>query len=146
MIRIVDLSHDYPAPPEQLWALATDYAALARVMDGIVHFDGLPEGRTRTGQSFSVTVSLFGKLPAQPYHLEVLECDDDAWILRSSERGAGVKSWNHTLRVTATDSGSRLSDHIEIDAGLLTPLFALWARYLYRARHKPRLALLAASG
>ncbi len=25
----------------------------------------------------------------------------------------------------------------------MTPLFAAWARYLYRARHQPRLVLLA---
>ena len=33
-------------------------------------------------------------------------------------------------------------DRIEIDAGLMTPVFAAWARYLYRARHAPRVKLL----
>jgi hypothetical protein len=74
--------------------------------------------------------------------MEVLECDDARHILRSSEKGAGVKSWRHTLSITETPEGCRLTDQIEIDAGLLTPLFVIWAKYLYRARHKPRLRLL----
>ena len=141
-MKTVYLTHDYPVAPERLWALATDYDALARVMEGVVTFEGLPEGRVREGQKIGVMVSLFGRLPKQPYRMEVLECDDDRMVLRSSEKGAGVRAWRHTMRVTPTAQGSRLTDRIEIEAGLLTGLFALWARYLYGARHKPRLRLL----
>lgn len=141
-MKTVHLTHDYPASPERVWALATDYDALAQVMEGVVTFEGLPGGRVREGQKIDVMVSLFGKLPKQPYHMEVLECDDSRMVLRSSEVGAGVREWRHTLNVTPTAEGSRLSDRIEIDAGWLTWAFALWARYLYRARHKPRLRLL----
>lgn len=141
-MKTIEIEHNYAVPPDQLWALVTNYDALAEVMAGIVAFEGLPEGRTHTGQSFDVMVSLFGKLPQQPYHMHVVLCDEDAMVLRSSERGAGVKSWEHCLTVTPTPDGSRLSDRIEIDAGWLTPVFALWAGFLYRARHKPRLRLL----
>lgn len=143
-MKTVHLTHDYPVSPERLWALATDYDALARVMEGVVAFEGLPEGRVREGQQVTVMVSLFGKLPKQPYHMEVLECDDSRMVLRSSEQGAGVKAWRHRLTVTPTAQGSRLTDRIEIEAGLLTGVFALWARYLYGARHQPRLRLLEA--
>ncbi|WP_298938503.1 SRPBCC family protein [uncultured Ruegeria sp.] len=141
-MRIVTVQNDYPVSASRLWALATDYASLSEVMEGLVSFEGLPAGRTQTGQRLEVMVSLFGKLPSQPYRMEVLECDNQRMILRSSERGAGVKTWLHSLSVTEIESGSRLHDRIEIDAGMLTPVFALWARYLYRARHKPRLRLL----
>ncbi|WP_299085304.1 SRPBCC family protein [uncultured Ruegeria sp.] len=141
-MRIVTIQNDYPVSASRLWALATDYAALSEVMEGLVSFEGLPEGRARTGQRLEVMVSLFGKLPAQPYRIDVLECDNQRMILRSSERGAGVKTWLHSLTVMENETGSRLQDRIEIDAGMLTPVFALWARYLYRARHRPRLRLL----
>ena len=111
-------------------------------MRGLIAFEGLPEGRARTGQKFTVMVSLFGKFPPQPYSIEVLGCDDEARVLRSSERGAGVKSWHHTLSVEPTETGCCLTDRIDIDAGWLTPLFGLWAKYLYRKRHGPRLRLL----
>ncbi|MBU2981702.1 SRPBCC family protein [Lentibacter algarum] len=141
-MKTVYVESNYPVPAAELWALATDYGALAQVMQGIAAFEGLPKGRAVTGQKLNVMVSLFGKLPNQPYFMEVLECDDERMILRSSEKGAGVKSWKHTLEVTETADGSRLSDKIDIDAGWLTSIFAVWAKYLYSARHKPRLKLL----
>ena len=145
-MKTVIVENEYAVPPAKLWAIAIDYGALAEVMKDIASFEGLPSGRAETGQQLSVMVSLFGKLPNQPYEMEVLECDDTRMILRSSERGAGVKRWNHTLTVTETEFGSRLTDHIEIDAGILTYVFALWAKYLYGARHKPRLKLLERVG
>jgi hypothetical protein len=141
-MKTIRLTHDYDAPAADLWALAIDLDALQEVMRGLIAFDGLPSGRVHTGQSCSVMVSLFGRLPAQPYHMDVLECNDDAMILRSSEHGAGVKSWHHTLSVQDTPSGSRLIDVIEIDAGWLTWLFATWAKFLYSKRHAPRVRML----
>ncbi|MCR9136411.1 MAG: SRPBCC family protein [Alphaproteobacteria bacterium] len=143
-MKTVELKHTYDASPERLWALATDFGALKRVMRGFVTFRDLPTGRTYTGQKFDVQVSLFGMLPWQPYHMEIIACDDASMVLRSSERGAGVTSWRHTLSVTKTDTGgSCLTDHIEIEAGILTFAFAKWARFMYAGRHKPRKALLA---
>lgn len=142
-MQTVSLTHNYDVPPETLWALVTDYGALAEVMKGLASFEGLPSGRTHTGQRFEVQVRLFGRLPPQPYVMEVLDCDDAARVLRSAEHGMGVRTWRHTLCVTESPGGSRLSDQIEIDAGWRTPVFAAWARFMYGARHRPRLRLLA---
>ena len=145
-MRTVKLEHNYSAPAAELWTIATDYDALNELMKGIASFEGLPSGRTKTGQKMSVLVSLFGILPKQSYFIEVLECDDVGMVLRSSERGAGVKSWHHTMTVTETATGCRLTDRIEIDAGVLTFAFAKWAQYLYSARHKPRQRMLKDRG
>lgn len=141
-MRTVRLTHDYPFPARKVWDVAIDYDCLTEVMDGLVTFEGLPSGRVHAGQSLNVMVSLFGKLPAQPYHIEVMSFDDDEMRLQSSGLGAGVKSWKHTLQVTPTETGCQLSDTIEIDVGWATALFALWARYLYAKRHVPRLRIL----
>lgn len=138
----ISLVHDYPVSADALWNLVIDYDALHEVMKGIITFDGLPSGRAQTGHQINVMVSLFGRLPKQPYYMEILECDDQRRVMRSSEKGAGVKSWLHTLSVETTPEGSRLAESINIHAGLLTPLFTAWAGYLYHARHKPRLRLL----
>lgn len=141
-MRSVTLTHEYPASPERVWGLATDYAVLKEIMEGIVSFEGVPEGRTVTGQRLELMTSLFGKFPAQPYVMEIVECDDDAMVLRSSEKGMGVKTWFHTVTVEQTEAGARLTDHVEIDAGVLTPIFAAWARFMYGKRHEPRLRML----
>lgn len=142
-MKTVRLEHEYAASAREVWALATDLDALSEIMDGLVTFEGLPSGKVYQGQKITVQVSLFGKLPPQPYYMEVLECDDEAMVLRSLEKGAGVKSWRHTLTVEPQHTGSRLSDVIEIDAGWMSWAFALWARFLYSKRHAPRVQLLA---
>tara|TARA_B100000378_G_C17921694_1_gene369941 strand:+ start:572 stop:712 length:141 start_codon:yes stop_codon:yes gene_type:complete len=44
-MKTVKLQHDYAAPAEDVWALATDLDALREIMDGVVAFEGLPSGR-----------------------------------------------------------------------------------------------------
>ncbi|MGH1446946.1 MAG: SRPBCC family protein [Cognatishimia sp.] len=142
MAKVTNTFH-YAASPERVWNMVTDYTALSIVCKKFLRFDGLPEGRIYTGQKVDVEVSLFGRLPAQPYHMEVVLCDDNAMRFESKELGAGVKKWNHTLSIEPDGEGSRLVEQIKIEAGLLTPLFKLWAGVLYRGRHEPRQELLA---
>ncbi|WP_371171319.1 SRPBCC family protein [Aliiroseovarius sp. 2305UL8-7] len=141
-MRTIRLTHDYPYSAREVWEVAIDYDYLAEAMDGLVRFEGLPNGKVQASQSMTVMVSLFGKLPAQPYHMEVVDFDDDAMRLVSSEWGAGVKSWQHTLQVTSTQTGCTLSDTIQIDAGWFTRPFSVWAKFLYKHRHKPRMEIL----
>ncbi len=141
-MKTVILEHQYAAPARDVWALARDLDALTEIMNGLVTFEGMPNGRVFQGQKINVRVSLFGKLPARPYFMEVLECSDDAMILQSFEKGAGVKSWRHRLTVEPHGAGCLLKDVIEIDAGWMSWAFALWAGYLYRKRHEPRVRIL----
>lgn len=143
-MQTVHLTHFYDASPARVWRLATDFDALQHVMRKIIVFEGLPTGQITAGQQIDVRVSLFGKLPWQPYHMQLLDFDEPGMSFRSSEHGAGVKSWVHTLTVTPHgEGGACLTDQIEIAAPPLTPLFAQWAKFLYKSRHKPRQALLA---
>ncbi|NIY73890.1 SRPBCC family protein [Marivivens donghaensis] len=142
MTKTVKLSHWYDVPPAKLWDIVTDYDALAEVCQPLLAFEGLPEGRVREGQDFTVKVRLFGRLPAQDYRMRVVRCDDKAMQFESDEVGAGVKTWQHLLNITPEGSGSRLDENITLDAGVLTPLFALWARKLYSHRDGPRRVLL----
>ena len=139
----VALSHAYDVSAAAVWAVCTDFAALAEVCAPLVAFEGLPSGRIREGQVIEVGVRLFGRLPPRAYRMEVVACDDAAMAFRSRESGAGVRRWDHALRVVPEGAGrSRVEESIEIEAGPATPLFAAWARLLYRHRHRGRLRLL----
>lgn len=143
MSASVDIVHHYPVAPRRLWELVTDFAAFRVFGQRLVRIEGMPEeGRLEQGQRIDVTVRLFGFFPPQPYSMHLAECDDDAMRFVSHEQGAGVKHWRHTLNVAPTETGARLTDHIDLDAGWLTPLFKRWAILLYKSRHKPRLRLL----
>lgn len=142
-MRTVKVTHSYDVAAERLWALATDYDALIAIAENMVRFDGLPKGRLEEGQEVKTRVSLFGLLPWQPYVIRVLTSDDANMTMISDENGAGVETWRHTLTVTGDDTSSQLTDEIQIEAGWMTPLVAMWAAIMYRKRHKPRLRLLA---
>ncbi len=142
MAKTISLRHDYAASADAVWNLATDIEALDSVNRPRIVMTGLPKGRIHQGQVVNVDVSLFGIMPKKPYSMTVVKCDDAARSFESSEKGAGVKSWRHKLQVIDTACGSAIEETISIDAGLLTPLFAAWAKYLYRARHPVRQKLL----
>ncbi len=143
MPKTVQLTHVYPYPAERVWAIAVDLDHLKEVTAGLLVFRDLPSGRIHKGQQLRVQVSLFGKLPYQPYEMTVVECDDANRTFRSNEVGAGVKSWQHSLAVVADEEyGCRIEEQIDIDAGWMTPVFVAWARFLYRRRHAPRLRIL----
>lgn len=142
MTRLLRVSHDYPVAPRALWDLVTDLDQFEEMCGGLVTFEGLPPGRVSQGMVAEVRVRLFGRLPPMEYRMEVVEVDDLNMRVRSSEFGAGVRSWRHSFQVSASPAGARLTDTIEIDAGWLTWAYALWARILYRTRHGARMRLL----
>ncbi|WP_407494700.1 hypothetical protein [Pseudooceanicola sp. MF1-13] len=142
----VHVVSDYTCSPDDLWAVTKDLDALVEMNAKMVRMEGVPSGDMYPGQQINAQVSLFGRLPSQPYGITILEVDDEQRMFRSTEQGSGVKSWNHVGRVEETSHGARLIDDIEIEAGWKTPLIVGWANMMYRARHKPRLRLLDQRG
>lgn len=138
----VHLSHVYPFPAQAVWDVATDMRAYAKVMEGLMTFQGLPDTPLQQGQQIDVTFRLLGKLPPQPYHMRLDVFSPADRHFKSFEWGGAVKSWQHELRVTDTADGCVLTDDVTIDAGWLTPIYAAFARFMYRRRHPVRLDIL----
>ena len=135
----VSLTHRYDAPPRAVWELATDLDFLAEISP--FPMEGLPKGRIHRGQVIETRVRAFGA--ARPYRMEVAEMDEGEMRFASRESGMGARRWDHTLRVVPDGEGARIEESIEVEAGALTPLYALMARRLYARRHAPRLARLS---
>lgn len=146
MPRTITLTHDYPAPARVVWEVATNMDSYREAMGRLMIFDGLPSGSIEEGQKIDVRVSLYGITPWQDYSMTVEACDHDAMTFQSDEHGAGINSWRHRLSVEDIPNGSCLTDSVEVDAGWKTPVFAWWAGVVYRARHIPRLRMLAVRG
>ncbi len=142
MPQTVSLTHLYDHPAALVWQVVTDLDCLKQVTSSLLTYRSLPSGQIYEGQELLVDVSLFGKLPYQPYLMKVVSFEPERFYFQSSESGAGVKSWKHKLQVTAINGHSRIDERIEIDAGLKTPLFKAWARFMYQRRHQPRLDIL----
>lgn len=142
MSRILAFEHSYPVSPGRLFELVTDLDTLEAVTRPWVQFHHLPSGLVHEGQVIDVALSAFGVFPVRPYRMRVVKCDPVARIMRSEEDGMGIHKLTHELHVLPENGGARLVDHIEIDAGWLTPLVTMWAHIIYRRRHPIRLRLL----
>ncbi len=138
----VHLTHEYAHSADAVWAVAIDPAAYLEVMKGIMTFEGMSLDPLEQGKQIDVTFRLLGKLPPQPYHMMLEVLDHENRTFTSREWGGAVKLWQHKLRVERTETGARLIDDVTIDAGLLTPIYGAFARFMYRRRHPIRLKLL----
>lgn len=142
MAKTVTLTHEYRFPSDMVWDVVTDLDHLQTVTSGMIKFKSLPSGKIFEGQNIKVGVSLFGWFPYQDYEMTLVELDNVNRRLRSDEKGAGVEYWRHTLHVVDITDGCRIDESIEIEAGFMSPLFAMWARFMYNRRHKPRIEIL----
>ncbi len=143
MSRTLTFEHRYAADPDRVFALATDLDTLEAVTRPWVQIHHLPSGPVRQGQVIDVGLSLFSLAPVRPYTIRIEACDATARRMRSVEEGVGVRRLVHDLEVCPDGDGARLIDRVEIEAGWMTPLAAVFARFIYRWRHHVRQKLLA---
>lgn len=141
LVRRVVVAADYPVAADALWRGAVSYAALERMMSGPLVRVACPPGEEHEGHDLTLVFRLFGQVPVGRWRLKIVRRDDTLHRLVSEERGFFVRSWRHEIAIDALDPATaRLTDTIDIDAGVLTPLIAGFARRDYARRHRLRLA------
>lgn len=91
----------------------------------------------REGETVVGWVFLFGFLPFSRHHLHVAGIDESKRVLSSREHGGLISAWNHDIEVLPIDAGTcHYRDRIEIEAGIVTTLVVLYARWFYRTRQR----------
>lgn len=137
------ISRDYPVNIETLWADILDLDALAQSMEDEVTYEGMPSGPVFEGQVVMVNLKRWGWFPMGKWTMEIVRLDNDNHILESREHGGLVRCYRHRLEVIETGPNScRYTDHLDVDAGLLTPLVFPSFRAMYEQRHEKRRARL----
>ena len=140
----VTVKGEYDVDAQTLWRHVVRYDTLQALMNAGAVRVALPEGEEREGDDVQLTFRLWGRLPVGRWRIRVVERDDARLRLRSEESGAGVRRWAHTIQIApVAPARARQTDTIEIEAGILTPLIAAFARREYAARHRARARLLA---
>jgi hypothetical protein len=94
--------------------------------------DPLPE-QIVEGDVFRARLRFLGFLPGWTHTLRVERVGP--LEIASREHGGPVNAWNHHLVFEPTGERScRYTDRVEVRAGALTPLVALFAQFIYRYR------------
>jgi hypothetical protein len=136
---IVDRSTRLEASADAVWAAVKTPAAFRTVTRGLLVMPviGGRADEWREGETVVGWVFLFGVVPFSRHHLQIAAIDESTRTLSSREHGGLLKSWNHDIVVTPIDDAQcSYRDRIEIDAGLFTPLVAVYARWFYRMRQR----------
>lgn len=131
----VTVSTDLPIAAEAACALACRATTLRYVL--APWLDLVPVGEVpdavREGDEVSVRLRFLGVLPAWTHTLRVERLGEREIV--SSEHGGPVTAWNHRLTFEPTSAAScRYTDRVNVRAGLLTPVVALFAHAIYRWR------------
>lgn len=139
VMTIVERSSYLEASADAVWAAVKTPSAFRTVTRGLLAMpmirhrqDEWCEGETVIGWVF-----LFGFFPFSRHHLHITRIDDSTQTLSSREFGGLIKMWNHDIEVSAIDTQHCLyRDRVEIDAGIMTGLITVYARWFYRMRQR----------
>ena len=97
----------------------------------------LADVRWQAGLVLEDRLLLLGFIPLGWHRIRIASIDTEARRLRTEEGSRVLQRWEHELEVEVVDDVScRYTDRLEIDAGVLTPLVGLFARLLFRYRHR----------
>lgn len=128
------------ADADAIWQAVTTPTAFRLVTRGLIRWRSAPPTRLepwREGETLSGLLLVFGVLPLSRHIITMERIDAERRELQSDERGGAIRSWRHLIRVTPVDQSSCLyEDIVEIDAGILTPVVAAFARWFYGIRQR----------
>ena len=136
----VHVASRFPCSPDRFWTALVRTDVLAEISAPLIAFEAVepPDVIERWIDRLLVRVktSLFGRLPLGVRTIEIVEVDASRGVVRTRERDALVRRWDHEMHVARNGAGTRFTDSVEIDAGLATPLVWLFATQLYKHRHR----------
>jgi ligand-binding SRPBCC domain-containing protein len=137
------------APPDQVWQLLLSKETLLFITRGMMTFtdsEDWPEPLFSPGTKIDTRVRLFGRGPAFPHQVRIVRVDETKREIDTEEDGGLLDIWNHRMHVEAVSSEESLyTDHIELRAGLITPVIWSFAFVYYRYRHRRWRELLVES-
>ena len=138
-MRIIDHSTELQASAQTIWSAVKTPAAFRRVTRGVLAMPAIQARSNAWGEGETIVgwVFLFGFIPFSRHTLHIAVIDDAARRLGSEERGGLLRTWNHDIVVTPiSEERCMYRDHVELDAGIFTPIVALYAHWFYRTRQR----------
>lgn len=138
-MAVVERSTTLEAPADAVWAAVKTPSAFRTVTLGLLAMPVIRrrQDEWREGETVVGWVFLFGFLPFSRHHLHVASIDESTRTLSSREFGGVIKTWNHDIEINPIDAKTcRYRDRIEIEAGILTPVIVVYARWFYRMRQR----------
>ncbi|WP_296721881.1 hypothetical protein [Erythrobacter sp.] len=148
MTATVELSTTLACTPDEAWRRVQTSALLLHIAAPLIRFtskgaDRFPEVWQPGG--YRAWMWLFGIIPVgwQAVVISQPAPQGEARFIRDNGYGPLIRRWDHWITIApGADGSTSYTDRVAIEAGLLTPLIAAFARvfYAHRQRRWRRLA------
>lgn len=138
-MALVERSTPLEASADAVWAAVKTPSAFRTVTHGLLAMPVIRrrQDEWREGETVVGWVFLFGFLPFSRHHLHIASIDESTRTLSSREFGGVITMWNHDIEINPIDAKRcRYRDRIEIEAGIMTPVIVVYARWFYRMRQR----------
>ncbi|MEL7187923.1 MAG: hypothetical protein AAGK17_00105 [Pseudomonadota bacterium] len=140
--RIVQLTCTLDCTPDNAWEHVQTSALLHHITQPLIRFrpQGQPFPAIWEPGEYRAWMFLFGFIPLgwQAIAISKPKSDGKARFVRDNGYSPLIKTWDHWIMIEPSADGekTRYTDKVTIDAGVLTPVVALFARIFYGHRQK----------
>lgn len=139
-MRTVELTIWLPADPGVVWQHVRMPQLLCHVASPLIRFEPRDAAFPEEWQTaeYRAEMFLFGTLPIgwQAIGIEYPKPLGDVRYIRDNGYGPLIKRWDHWIAIGPERGGTRYLDQVTIDAGVLTPIVATFARAFYAHRQR----------
>lgn len=144
---LVTVSSHFALPPEKVWEQVRRPALLLYVAQPILTFTSRDGGWPDQWEHrvYRAGLRAFGFLPVgeQVIGIEYQGEQPAGYRLRDNGRGGLISRWDHMMVIEPEGDGTRYTDRVEIEAGVLTPVACAFAKFFYSHRQKRWQRLIA---
>lgn len=128
-----------PVRPEAVWELLQTPALLNHVAAPLLYFRSMEQGgfpEHWSDGAHRVNMFALGFIPLGPQILGIEIGPNTSGVFRMRDNGSGllVRKWDHLITLEADGVGTRYTDKVRVEAGLLTPFVWIFAIVFYRWR------------
>ncbi len=140
--KTIIVSSEFPAGAEVIWNRLLDIGTLQHIANPMMTFKPIlqksDEGAWTEGGAYVFKIRLFGLIPIGGCHtIAVKGIVRKHYVLQTHEYNRTVTVWDHRIALKPMSNGNtHYSDIVEIYAGWLTPVVAVWSKVFYRHRQK----------
>lgn len=147
-MKTVELSTHLDAPIERVWRELNKPRLLLFVSHPMIDFrivspSHLPEQWEEGDYVFQLKWQGVVPIGKQTICFSKPDGSGDELRVRDNGHSALIKRWDHVITLKPQNGGTRYTDRVEIEAGLLTPFIAVFAKRFYAHRQNRWRALVA---
>lgn len=135
----VGLSTELEAPAEAVWRMLQKSESLRFVAAPVLRMgDDLPRyWRDSGGPVTLASMRLLGLLPLWRHEIRIVSLDEERREILTEEGGGPMRLRRHRIQLHPLSEGRcRYTDRVEIEAGVLTPGFWIFALLFYGHRQR----------